>query len=716
MKRKNLKLLRKILLLTFISIIAITNIVVDKDARAYEKRNIELSNETYTKEINLKQNIPFDGIDDSYKWYFDLDKNTSASSIKASLEYQIAEVARNSECGSYLTFSLNSVKFESVNLEKDSIGFQKIEFNLPDDLIREGSNELKIEGYLRVSDKPCIDEYNTANWLMLGAQSKLEVTTKNIISENNISQFPYPFINTGGYEETSIIIPDKYSDSELSAALQFEALLGKYNGEAEIIKFGDRVGLENKNIVFIGRVSEIPDEIKGVVGELNNESLTDNSLINISNSPFSDRADIKLLSIVSNNEKELTSSVKFLMNNKLVSQVQSGSTCVNSTMDFEEAYVIDEGSLTFKELGYGEMQFSGSNRIEKVIGYALPKNRVLSSGENININMRYSENLDFDRSLFTVYINGTPIGSKKLEAENANEDSLSLMITEDVANTSYVEIKLVFDLYMNDVNCQVEERENPWALVRGDSTIGLKSRNVSEYYFNTYPAPFISDFEANEVMYVLPNNLTSKELSAIGKTTAFMGRQIKYNNGEINAVSVDNLTKEDKEKNIILYGTPESNPFIKEINKDLWFKYNEDYTRFTSNEKLYLLDDYASKITTYQLDKSPFNNDKNILVLTSPNQEMLLESLTFLSDENNFSKLMGDGAVIDQFGNVKTFKYKEESTEPVYKKIEKLNTGSKVLLLMIILLAIFSLVAGGLYYYKNIRKNSRKNRGKRKDN
>ena len=50
-------------------------------------------------------------------------------------------------------------------------------------------------------------------------------------------------------------------------------------------------------------------------------------------------------------------------------------------------------------------------------------------GQNVvDIKMRYSDNLDFDRSLVTLYWGDTPVASKKLSHEFADNDTFSFLI------------------------------------------------------------------------------------------------------------------------------------------------------------------------------------------------------------------------------------------------------------------------------------------------
>lgn len=694
MKKKIEELLKIISLILVVSFIIPVNI-----ATAFPKNSYTYTNETYISKIELNSNITFHGVFDSYRWIFNTKSKEGTERVTLNLQIESTDVLAD-KVKSYLTFSLNGSEFYSMEINKRNGEPQTLTINLPSYLLKEGSNEVKVEGYLKCSDEPCTDDYNTANWLVLGEKSNIELVEKAKVYENKIIEFPYGLSES--YDSNNkIIIPDKYTDGELSSVLKFQTLLGGINGNGEIVKWSDRGDLSKSNVIFIGSKEEGKSNIPIISNDIKDLPLDNEAYIGVNNSPFSTRSDLKLISIISNSETELESAIKFLMNKDIYGQVSSSSTFVNSNLDLDKDIKPISSIITLDELGISEMKVEGLFRKEVKIGYALPKNKKLSPGDKLELNLRYSENLDFDRSLFTVYINDTPIGSKKLEREKANNDNISIVIPKDVLNTSYLEIKLAYDLNLKGVECEKNQHEQPWGLVTGDSYIQINSRNTNEFYFNNYPAPFVQDWDINDTMFIIPDNLQSKELTALGNMANLMGKGMRYNLGKIGAVSIGNLKDEHKDNNIIVYGTPNNNKIVKELNNSLWFKYDKDWSKFLSNEKLYLMDDYAKNIATFQLDYSSYSSGKFMLVLTSPNEELLTKSLVYLGKETEVYKLYGDGAVIDIDGNVRNFKYKESEEVPIYEELKGLEGGEKTLLIISGLIFVFIIVAAVLYLNKN---------------
>ncbi|WP_238918943.1 hypothetical protein [Clostridium sp. YIM B02555] len=129
--------------------------------------------------------------------------------------------------------------------------------------------------------------------------------------------------------------------------------------------------------------------------------------------------------------------------------------------------------------------------------------------------------------------------------------------------------------------------------------------------------------------------------------------------------------------------------------------FNDTAIKLLSNEKLELTDPFSSKIADFQFDVSKFNNQKAMLVLTSPDSEILKDSLTYLSSTEMLSKLNGDCAIIDRNGDIKTYKMKKETSKPSYEKLQALSGNAKALLIITGLFVVFAVSAAALYFFKN---------------
>ncbi|GAB6169762.1 cellulose biosynthesis cyclic di-GMP-binding regulatory protein BcsB [Clostridium carnis] len=658
-----------------------------------------LTNEIITKSQDIGNDVVLRGVFSGHSIYFNVDKWQNIENIQGEIQIDVNELI-NKVDETYITFSLNGTPFYSQQLRYDSSKeIQNIKINFPKDKIKVGNNEFKIEGYCRVSEKPCTDDVNNANWLVIKDSSKINISYRDKISENNLSSFPYPF-----QKSTTIVLGENYTDDDFAAALMLSAYLGKYKDyNGEIVKYNELKKDISTNLIFIGGKDKLPKEIVSSIKEVDTVDLDSNGLIKIIKSPFVKKENIKAMVVISNDKNLLLKGIKILMNEELISQsISEVPFIINSNIQEEVRVKKSEENITFESLGLKEILMKGPFRRSSSISYLMPKNKVLSKGDKIKLNFRYSENLDFKRSLITVYINNTPIGSKKLEKEKTLSDEVELNIPNDVMNSNYIEVKIAFDLEQTDSYCEKRQEESPWALITGDSYLYIQGKdNSSVNNFEKLPSPFIYDKTFNDILLIIPDKLSSQELTSIGKMVSYMGSEINNNIGILEVLRSSNLNGKEKDMNLIIYGTPNTNSIIKDLNKSLWFKYNDSFDRFISNEKLYLLDDFATNIATFQLDISPYNPRKSMLIMTSPKEELLNKSLAYLYNEKLNSKLIGDCAVIDENGDLRTFKFKKEETVPVYEKIIKLTNKDKGLVGVVLLMGVFIIVSIILYFNKN---------------
>ncbi|MCE5221609.1 MAG: cellulose biosynthesis cyclic di-GMP-binding regulatory protein BcsB [Clostridium sp.] len=661
-----------------------------------------------TKSYNLSNDVIFTGAFSSYSTYFNVDEWWKNTKVEAQVNFCINQLIEENQ-KAYIKLSVNGTPFYSQGIFYKSYSEeQQIKVAIPEELLKVHSNQLKIETYLRTSELSCVDDVNLANWFVIKKSTNIKATFNNIISNNKISDFPYPFLknqdNNQNLNDLSIVIPDDYSDSELSAAFILNSYLEKLNDTYEnkitIVKYSDFAKNENTNGIFIGGYNNLKNEF-GVESSKNTDCL-----IKVLNSPYSANKNNKTMVILCDDNDNLIKGIKTLQNKELVYQLDSDT--FNVTSDFKEETVpkIVSGKVAFKDIGISEIQLKGSFRRESTISYSIPKNRIFSQRDKIKLFMRYSENLDFEKSLVTVYINNTPIGSKKLEKEKCSQDEVELKLPNDVSNTNYLDIKIAFDLELTNSYCEKRQEEMPWALVTGDSYLYLGNNDINDYYFSTYSAPFVKDEMFNDTAMIVPDALSSDEINSLGKVVGYLGKDVAYNNGDFKVVRSSAVSDSDKKKNIIIYGMPKTNKLISTINDELWFKYDENYSKFLSNEKLVLTDSFSSTISNFQLDISKFNDQKAMLVLTSPDSEILKNSLSYLSSATMVAKLNGDCAIIDKYGDIKTYKMKKETQKPAYEKLEALDGNAKAVLIIAGLFVIFVASATALYFFKN-NKNSK---------
>lgn len=623
---------------------------------------------SYAANFPLNSNTVLSGIFSSTAIYFSIPEYWEAKYAVVELNYSVSQLIKG--VPSTLTFSINNVPFYSCEVKYINSEMQTMYAVIPTNLLKSGYNNLEVSGYVRLYDKEgCIDDSSKANWISISKESYVTVGYE-IKADNNamISYYPFPFMSTldPTGSETTILVSDNGSNGEEAAAIFLAANLGNKTSEENNIKIGNwskdnTLGAGNN--IFIGLTENLPSELQSYISDYKQE-LSENGIV-----LFVNNKGKPMLVIVSDKEEGLMEAVRMLVEKDRTDQEQSNTAKVKigSAQIVKDSKKLNDTVLdqyTIERITDGGLSFIGPFHQVKDLYLPVSNDYVLSSEGKISLKFRYSENLDFNKSLITVLWGNVPIASKKLSKDNAGSDELTFNIPVDIVGTSAKQMSITFDLEIPDTVCTPRQMDMPWAYVTKDSSLYLPINNSVVPEFDTKPVPFQYKGSYNDVLIVLPDESDMEELTLLGKTLAMYGKGADaYGNLSVCKASeflekVKEKNSDYKEKNIITVGTPQNNKFINSLNEKLYFPYNEDKTRFMSNEKLVLSDNYANRIGTMQLLKSPYKESHSVLVLTGATSEALKNIDKIISSGKLQEKLKDDCVLIDSNLDIKTYKFK----------------------------------------------------------
>ncbi len=456
------------------------------------------------------------------------------------------------------------------------------------------------------------------------------------------------------------------------------------NVNVKVYKISE-ANLKNKlDIIFIGNKSNTPKEFLSLLSKEEIDRIDKDAIIKEVTSPYNPNK--KLLLLISNNEKNIIKASKLLCSKDYMKQVDKHTIIINDNMDVEDIKEEKWNKVVLSDLGgYDNVILKGPFKQEATFNLNIPKDRFIKEGSKIVINNRYSKNIDFDRSLITVYINDAPVSSKKLNSKYADNDSFEISIPKDIRNTSNYEIKVVFNLEIKDLFCTFREEENPWAYILNSSYIYTPYKEGGRNaVFENYPNPFISNGGINNLTLVLSDNITSKELNFAGNIMTNIGHDLNNNNGELSVVSAKDLSSKLKKNNLIFIGTPSTNSAIKNLNNNLHIKFNKNFSGFLSNEKMKFFQDYGGELASIQLIESPpYNKDNNAMIVTSTDTKDLVLAQKYLSDISLVKSLKGNGITIDRDGTI-NYSYfgnqydKEKEEDSNISKFKNISLDSNI--------------------------------------
>lgn len=617
------------------------------------------------KAYKFQDDVTINGVIGSTERFFNVSQNWDVKDLKLNLVYTKSELLDVNY--STITVFINGEPVSSKRLDGDRKYQDKWQVNIPKELVKSGYNSISIKAYKTISDKICRDDSNTANWLVIHKQSDIELNYSLKSNSNEIKDYNSIFTNIGNeeYVDTTFVLPDKYNSNELSSIMNLSLNMGqklKADNFKLDVKLKSNLKEYNNNIIYLGGTNDTSTDFLNLLSNDEKNQAKNKAVIKQVISPFN--KDKRMILIISDNSKALKNATKLICNNELLNELNSSSFIIDETKDVSDIKKDTKNKLTLNDLGYNDFLLKGPFSQETNFDVSIPKNKISTAGSILNLKFRYAKNLDFGRSLVTVYVNDKPISSKKLSLEKADNDNLEVNLPTDVLGKNYYKIKVVFNLELKDLMCVTRDTDNPWAYILDSSFIKFDFKDNNSLNFKSYPYPFIDNQQANDINVVVSKNLNSSDLSNIANIIGNMGRDAVYNTGNLNVLTDSEFLNTNKKGNLIVIGTPDDNSILKDINKDLYIKFDKNFSGFENNDKIKFLDDkYSKQLSTIQLINSPYSKSNSAIIVSSLDKNSLSSSVRYLSDNNLTRDLKGDAAVVNRDGGIQDINFKENNTK-----------------------------------------------------
>lgn len=621
--------------------------------------------------------------------YFTVMDYWNVDNVMINLHFQISQITKDQQ--SSVTLSLNGIPFYSFRPSLDNNGEQVLSIPAPKGFLKKDSNTLTLQGDLKTAgddNQVCYVDNTPDNWLHFFNTSGIAVTYTSKALTGGISDFSERFsgIDNVKSNKSLMTVPEKASSSELESATY--ALSGFAKGNALTDKTIGMLpyredSVQDKNaVVLVAMYDHVPGELKQLLS--GTEDLATHALIQLVNKDTR-----PTLVVTSKDESLLIKAGRMAASTGLMSQITSDLKVIDDSTEVNEPAYVISSDVTLTETGD---TLSGPNHREQTYFVSLPSNRSIADSGKISLDFRYAENLDFTRSLVTVSINDTPIGSKKLTKELANGDTLTLTVPQNLGISGNFSVKVAFDLEMQSAICTPNTEQMPWAYIGKESLLHLNTKDRTDLLFNNYPYPFLRDGIYNHVAVVLPEEMDDYTYQSLANVFNLLGQYTSGNTGDVHyytdEVSADNL----KNNNIIAIGSYKNNKVIRDNNDKLYFRYSKDGATLVSNEKMSIEAQYGAEIGTLQLVESPYESGRGLMAVTAVNAGDYYLASKLIASEKDKWKVYGDGVVADKDGNVSAYRFKTVTGAKADSAIAQIVERSDVLSFVIAVVLVVALV------------------------
>lgn len=543
---------------------------------------------------------------------------------------------------SFITVSINGRPLNSKVISQKEKRPVYWRIAIPKGLIKKGFNELSIITRHRSVEGLCKDIDNDANWVLIHNDSFLHLE----ILENRtykISDYPYPFLEYLDREPVNFTfyLPRTFSPEELEALLEVANGLGireRYKNLYLKVSTEDPYRYNKEKQILIG---ELPKW--SILSE--DYTLKDleegNGLIYLL--PSKDRLQL----YISGKKGGLLKAVSYINDPLQTSITEKNPIIVTSISVKEETTAGKEGVIRLRDLGYENIVLSGVFHQSASFLLRLPAGfEGIGNGSFLEFHFSHSKVLEPNKSSITVYINGIPVKSERLDAGNAERGILRFPFPKEELEKRewFIEIKTYHNLA--EVDCNKRYDEIAWTKIEGDSLIYLVKEWRGFY-------PDLRDLWSlkgdRDIVLWLSENPSNEELSLSATLSASLGQAL----GKIFRwkVFLGDKIDEDyiKDKNLIFIGDM-NDKRLKRISDILWV-IPQNIGFLVKKDLGFSLDGFITK-ALFQANSSPWNKDKAMYSIIYKDQDTLNKLRRIIGNTDTRDKIYGQVSVITGLGEI----------------------------------------------------------------
>jgi hypothetical protein len=561
---------------------------------------------------------------------------------------------------STLTIYVNDRPISSFELANEKAENRAVRVYIPKEAVEKGFNALTLRLYKRLSDKPCEDIYNPGNWFRLSRDTMVHLEYREVLDSTNLSDYPYPYFKIGRENpiDSIIVLPNNYNVRHLTAAAYLAAGFGKYEPYKDIeVKVATeqeiKENLKDSNLIFIGS----DEEFKSIEGLPSAAEEKNGGILEEFISPWNSSR--KLLRIEGEGA-HIQEAAKALFYSDLVNQMKRNQQVIKNIKQLTDEISPFGNRATLADLGYNDIIVKGVYQQAAAFSYSLPTEVELKEGAGITLDLRYSQALDFIQASVTVVVNDIPIGSKKLTYEGAEGEKVSFKFPSELLREKDFNVRVLLNLDLRNIDCTQRYEEQAWAVIGRNSFFYLPHEEGDRKTLKNYHYIFSKNGRIEDTVVVIPDNPRVEDIEMALNLFAYMGHYLK-GLGDVELVKAGDLADDQKDKNMILIGTPRENFYIKTINQHLPVKFDENRGRFIPNNDFPFLEELGNEVGIVQLIDSPWSSGKKVMVVTGADYISLKNAEIMLTSLNIANTLSGVVCMMDNAGEVYSFESVEKA-------------------------------------------------------
>lgn len=545
---------------------------------------------------------------------------------------------------SSITLLVNGTTIETKwiydNISQNAQGWWQVP--VPNSLLKIGGvNKLEISTAQRSIEGDCADIDNPSNWVRFDPDSYfyLDLVQSPQATLGNLYPLFYDSLNERFSIETEYVLPQIPKIADVEDVLKVSSAIGAYGSSKSILK--NQVSLGNpsssiKNKIYMGTIDRwlnspqllLPDPLEESSGFI---SVKDNTVL-----------------ITGQDEIGFKKAADFFANIDYLSQIAEQKVIVNSESQESKAKEFasnESGYYQLTDFGFEDISLNGAFHQSTTFSLKQPNGLIGGNDSYINIKFNHSKALLSDNSLITVYLDDVAYGSEKLSTSNADGGNVKVKIPEDVLNDEVIKVRIDIYNYIGKIDCSKDFSDTAWTVIGKDSEIYFEPTSTGIYpTLNNFP--YLS---SDKIVMGIDSNYNTDTLNLMSILSTKVGQRTDEASNYSVRTSLDELTHDDKQKDMFFIGTYENLWLPDEVKEELEIVPEKD--SFRINENIEATNETLQEKIILQVIRSPWNFNKKIYVITYDKRSEN-KALEFMSDSKNLDKLGDQISIVNKSGDV----------------------------------------------------------------
>jgi hypothetical protein len=526
-----------------------------------------------------------------------------------------------------VSLEINGSAVHTAVLDQTELISRTLRISIPQGRLQVGHNELALD---LVTEASCETGGSIANvWVDDASMLRLQYSLSPYAPD--LSRYPYPFVEESVLRlPTAIVLPDRPTAGELSAALTIAAGLGQGSGgriQLAVIRAGDfDPGIHGGyHLIVIGQGESnallaelaLPPEVgaagagKGVAAMMISP-WDARRLVLVVRAPDADglwKAATALLGEVQSLPAETTVAT-------FGQATTAGSKRTQASWP----------GVTLASLGYDDAAFYGSKLQGFSVDLTLPLGWPLEAPGVLALRFTHAAGLDPDQSVLRVRLNGEPVGSAALSEDNASGGQVGISLPRGTLLPGRNRLEIAAELRLPgspQAECAYLDDEQLWAVVDAGSglyltdSVASRKRNLGDF-----PYPFSRTFEPNPTLLVLPDGPSQAVLGHAFQLAVRLGSPVLTGHATFRAAYASEASSQlGRGQHVIVLGTLSSNLFSQEFGSRLPRWSGRDGTVMIDGTPVALTED--RDLGLLEINDSPWNAAYGLLTISGTTDEGL---------------------------------------------------------------------------------------------